>query len=66
MMFLIAFIIWCLIGFIGMVYIITKNADFTIVDLFFCIMVSVLGLFIISFILIKEYGDVIIFKKRIK
>jgi hypothetical protein len=64
--FLIAFTIWYIIGFIGCVFMTTRVSDFTINDLFFSLMVSVCGLFIISFILIKEYGDIVIFKKRIK
>jgi hypothetical protein len=64
--FLIAFTIWYIIGFIGCVFSITRVSNFTINDLFFSLMVSVCGLFIISFILIKECGDVVVFKKRIK
>ena len=64
--FLIAFTIWCIIGFGGMIYIITRTKDFTIIDLFFSTMLSICGLTLILFIIIDKYGDIIVFKKRIK
>jgi hypothetical protein len=66
MTFLIAFVIWYLIGFVGLFFINTHTQDFTVLDLFFNILISFLGLIIIIFILINKYGDVVIFKKRIK
>jgi hypothetical protein len=64
--FLIAFTIWYIIGFIGCVFMTTRVSDFTINDLFFSLMVSFCGLFIVMYILIIKYGDIIIIKKKIK
>jgi hypothetical protein len=66
MTFLTAFIIWYLIGFVGLFFITIHTQDFTVLDLFFNILISFLGLLILIFILINKYGDVVIFKKRIK
>jgi len=64
MTFLIAFIIWYLIGFVGLF--LAHDEDFTVLDLFFNMLISFLGLPILLFILVHRYGDIVIFKKRIK
>jgi hypothetical protein len=66
MTFLTAFIIWYLIGFIASIYMVTRYQDFTITDLFLSTILSICGLTIILFIIINKYGNVVIFKKRIK